>query len=458
VIDPEATPAPRRALLSGWGRAAFTSCELIEVDAEHLAAAIKELPARGGIARGLGRSYGDPAQCAGGRVLRLVPSGDEITIDPAAGTATVGAGVSIDELLRVLVPRGWFVPVTPGTRFVTIGGAVASDIHGKNHQRDGSFGSHVTAIRMMLADTTIVEVGPGRDPDLFWATAGGMGLTGVVLDATVAMTPIETSRAVVDTDRAEDLETCMALLAEGDERHEYTVAWIDLLPARGRVGRSVVTRGRFARRDELPSALRRDPLGFAPESLGTLPPLIPVNLMTDRRIRLFNEAWYRRAPRSRRGEIQSISRFFHPLDGIEHWNRAFGPRGVIQWQILVPFGCEDVLTEVAESFAAAKVATLIGVLKRFGAANPGPLSFPMPGWTLSLDMPAGGPRTVALLDRLDRLVAEAGGRIYLTKDSRMDPALVPRMYPRLDEWRAVRARVDPDGVVASDLGRRLALI
>jgi len=165
VIDPEATPAPRRALLSGWGRAAFTSCELIEVDAEHLAAAIKELPARGGIARGLGRSYGDPAQCAGGRVLRLVPSGDEITIDPAAGTATVGAGVSIDELLRVLVPRGWFVPVTPGTRYVTIGGAIASDIHGKNHHQTdtfgGSFGNHVVSLRLMLADGTLVEVGRG---------------------------------------------------------------------------------------------------------------------------------------------------------------------------------------------------------------------------------------------------------------------------------------------------------
>jgi len=447
-----------RTELSGWGRTAPSAADVVSpASTGEVESVLAAPPPRGVLARGLGRSYGDAAQNAGGTVVDATARSGIGAFDEETGRLRVDAGTSLDRVMRALVPRGWFVPVTPGTRFVTVGGAVASDIHGKNHHRVGTWCAHVDELTLATPTGTLT-VGPDRDPDLFWATAGGMGLTGVVVDATVAMTPIETSRAVVDTDRAEDLETCMALLAEGDERHEYTVAWIDLLPARGRVGRSVVTRGRFARRDELPSALRRDPLGFAPESLGTLPPLIPVNLMTDRRIRLFNEAWYRRAPRSRRGEIQSISRFFHPLDGIEHWNRAFGPRGVIQWQILVPFGCEDVLTEVAESFAAAKVATLIGVLKRFGAANPGPLSFPMPGWTLSLDMPAGGPRTVALLDRLDRLVAEAGGRIYLTKDSRMDPALVPRMYPRLDEWRAVRARVDPDGVVASDLGRRLALI
>lgn len=447
-----------RVELHGWGRTAPSAADVLApLSRAEVAAALADPPARGVVARGLGRSYGDAAQNAGGTVIDATARSGIAAFDDDTGRLRVDAGTSLDRIMRALVPRGWFVPVTPGTRSVTVGGAIASDIHGKNHHRVGTWCDHLDELTLATPTGTFA-VGPDRDPELFWATAGGMGLTGVVLDATVAMTPIETSRAVVDTDRADDLEACMALLAEGDERHEYTVAWIDLLPAKGGIGRSVVTRGRFARRDELSTAQRRDPLAFAPESLGTLPPLIPVNLMTDAGIRLFNEAWYRRAPRSRQGEVQSLSRFFHPLDGIEHWNRAFGPRGVIQWQILVPFGEEAALTEIAESFAREKVATLIGVLKRFGAANPGPMSFPMPGWTLSLDMPAAGPRTAGLLDRLDRVVAEAGGRIYLTKDSRMDPALVPRMYPRLDEWRAVRRRVDPDGVVASDLGRRLALL
>jgi decaprenylphospho-beta-D-ribofuranose 2-oxidase len=188
-------------LLSGWGRAATSASDVVDVDADGLAAAVETVPPRGAIARGLGRSYGDPAQNAGGRVLRLTSPSDEVSVDDAACTATVGAGVSIDDLLAILVPRGYFVPVTPGTRFVTIGGAVASDIHGKNHLSDGSFGQHVTNLRMMLADTSIVEIGPDRDPELFWATIGGMGLTGIILEATFRLIPIETSRFVVDTHR-----------------------------------------------------------------------------------------------------------------------------------------------------------------------------------------------------------------------------------------------------------------
>ncbi|HEX7131725.1 MAG TPA: FAD-binding oxidoreductase [Iamia sp.] len=447
-----------RRELAGWGRTAPSASDVwTPVTPEEAVSALDDAPARGVVARGLGRSYGDAAQNAGGAVLDATAFGGVHAFDPETGLLTVAAGTSLDDLMRWFVPRGWFVPVTPGTRHVTVGGAVASDIHGKNHHRAGTWCAHVRQLRLATPADGPVTVTPDHDADLFWATAGGMGLTGVVLDATVQLTPISTSRALVDTDRTDTLVDCMDLLAAGDEHYEYTVAWVDLLPLRGQVGRSVITRGRFAEVDELPPSDRRQPLTFAPQALATVPPVVPPGLLNRWRIQAFNEAWWRKAPRQRRNEIQTISRFFHPLDGVVDWNRLYGPRGFLQWQIVVPFGAEDVLRAVADAFVAARVPTLIGVLKRFGAANPGPLSFPLPGWTLSLDIPAGIDGLGPLLDRLDAQVVEAGGRIYLAKDSRTRPELLPAMYPRLEEWRAVRRRVDPAGVLQSDLARRLGL-
>ncbi len=446
-----------RRELAGWGRTSPSAAELLTpVTHDEVAAAVADAPERGVLARGLGRSYGDAAQNAGGTVVDATVVDGVRAFDPDTGVLTVAAGASLDQLMRALVPRGWFVPVTPGTRYVTVGGAVASDIHGKNHHRAGSWCQHVSSLRL-ATPTGTVEVGPDADPDLFWATAGGMGLTGVVLDATVALTPIATSRTLVDTDRTDDLDECMAVLTEGDDDYEYTVAWVDLLPLRGQVGRSVITRGRFAQPDELSLAARRDPFGFDPHPLLSVPPLVPSRLLNRWRIQAFNEAWFRRAPRQRRGEVQTISRFFHPLDGVDDWNRLYGPRGFLQWQVAVPFGSEETLRWVAQEIAAAGVPTLIGVLKRFGPANPGPLSFPLAGWTLCVDIPAAVDGLGALLERLDERVAEAGGRVYLAKDARLRPELLEVMYPRLGEWRAVRERVDPRGALQSDLGRRLGL-
>ena len=227
--------------------------DLVEVSAHEVADAVKGASERGVLVRGLGRSYGDAAQNSGGLVLRLAGSADHAVLDAETGTVTVPAGVSIDELLRVLVPQGWFVPVTPGTRFVTIGGAIASDIHGKNHHVEGSFGDHVTTLTLLLADGSVEAIGPDRRPELFWATVGGMGLTGVILEATFRLLPIESSRILVDTCRVPDLESLFAAMTEGDDRYRYSVAWIDLL-ARGRqLGRSVLTRGDHAPRAALTS-------------------------------------------------------------------------------------------------------------------------------------------------------------------------------------------------------------
>ncbi len=427
-------------------------------DVEQLARTVKEIPPRGGIARGLGRSYGDPAQRSGGVVVRLVDSVQDVTVDRAAATATVPAGVSLDDLLRVLVPQGFFVPVSPGTRFVTVGGAIASDIHGKNHHVAGSFGNHVRRMSLLLADGTVAEIGPDREPELFWATVGGMGLTGIILEATIDLIVIETSRCSVDTTRTADLDELLVLMEERDPDYRYSVAWIDLMAKGRHLGRSVLTQGDHARVDELAPRVAVEPLAYDPLQRVAVPPLVPgsgvINRLT---VKSFNEVWYRKAPKRRVGQITSIAGYFHPLDFVGSWNRAYGRGGFLQYQFVVPFGEEAALQRVVEQLAAAGIPSFLAVLKRFGAANPAPLSFPAPGWALALDVPIASRGLTELLHRLDELVLDAGGRHYLAKDGHTTPDAIRRGYPRLAEWQAVRARVDPARIWASDQSVRLRL-
>ncbi|MDO9176562.1 MAG: FAD-binding oxidoreductase, partial [Actinomycetota bacterium] len=382
-------PSARR-LLTGWGRTNATVAEVLELPNHEVPAALKEAGDRGALVRGLGRSYGDAAQNAGGLVMRLLGSAHQAVADPAAGTVTVPAGVSIDDLLRVIVPRGFFVPVTPGTRFVTIGGAIASDIHGKNHHVEGSFGNHVAALTLLLADGTQVLVGPHERPELFWATVGGMGLTGVILDATVRLLPIETSRMSVDTQRVADLDSLFTAMAEHDDDYRYSVAWIDP-QAKGRsLGRSVLSRGDHARLDQLGPREAIDPLAYGAKQLVSMPPLIPpMGVINHATVAAFNEMWYRKAPRHRDGELQTIAGYFHPLDMVGKWNRIYGNKGMLQYQFVVPFGEEETMRTVIERLSASGTASFLAVLKRFGPGSQAPLSFPAPGWTLALDVPAG---------------------------------------------------------------------
>jgi decaprenylphospho-beta-D-ribofuranose 2-oxidase len=377
--------------------------------------------------------------------------------DLDAGWVRVGAGVSLDYLMRLLVPQGWFLPVTPGTRQVTVGGAIAADIHGKNHHRDGSFCGHVKSFTL-ATPTGTWEVSPDTNAELFWATAGGMGLTGVILDATIQLLRIETAYMLVDTEKASDLEDCLVRMAERDDDYRYSVAWIDCLARGRRLGRAVLTRAEHAGLEDVPDLTAVEACTFDPRAPLEVPVLGPRGLLNPLTVAAFNELWYRRAPRMRLREPTRIGTYFHPLDALGAWNRLYGRRGLVQYQFVVPFGAEDVLRGVLERLSTTRAPSFLGVLKRFGEADPGPLSFPGPGWTLALDMSAASTTLATLLDELDGKVAAAGGRIYLAKDSRLRPELTGAMYPRLGEWQEVRDRVDPERLLVSDLARRLGLV
>ncbi|MEV5362769.1 FAD-binding oxidoreductase [Streptomyces cellulosae] len=442
--------------VTGWGRTAPSSARLVRPRTfEEAALAVRGCRARGGIARGLGRAYGDAAQNAGGEVFDMTGLDRIHAIDADGGTVLCDAGVSLHRLMEVLLPLGWFVPVTPGTRYVTVGGAIGADIHGKNHHVSGSFSRHVLSFELLTADGQVRTVVPGTP--LFEATAGGMGLTGVILTATVRLQPVRTTWMSVDTERASDLDDLMARLADTDHRYRYSVAWIDLL-ARGRAtGRAVLTRGDHAPLEALPRAARHEPLSFRTSRLPAAPSFVPEGLLSRTTVGLFNELWFRKAPRARTGELQRIPAFFHPLDGVPHWNRIYGRGGFVQYQFVVGHGREDTLRRIVRRISQRRCPSFLAVLKRFGDADPGWLSFPVPGWTLALDIPASLPGLGAFLDELDEEVAAAGGRVYLAKDSRLRPDLLAAMYPRLDDFRALRAELDPRGVFTSDLSRRLCL-
>jgi decaprenylphospho-beta-D-ribofuranose 2-oxidase len=445
-------------LLTGWGRTAPSRAAVTRpADAEEVHAVLSGPSGRGAIARGLGRSYGDAAQCAGGTVIDVTALANVRGFDTERGVIGVDAGMSLGDLTRLTVPLGWFPPVVPGTRHVTVGGAVAADIHGKNHHVDGSFCDHVEGFTL-LTPTETVDVTPDEEPDVFWATAGGMGLTGVIADVTVRLQPVETAFMRVDTERARDLDDALGRMDEGDHRYQYSVAWIDLLARGASLGRAVLTRGRHAGLDELAGRARGASLRLASSRALPAPPWAPPGLLNGASVRAFNAVWFGKAPSVERGRLQPLDRYFHPLDGVQGWNRLYGRRGFVQYQFVVPVGQERALAHAVERLSTARCPSFLAVLKRMGGANPGPLSFPMAGWTLALDIPVGPPGVGPLLDELDELVAEAGGRVYLAKDARLRPELLPVMYPRLDEWRRVQAKVDPAGVLQSDLARRLSLV
>lgn len=377
-------------------------------------------------------------------------------VDRERARVTADAGASIETLISRLLPLGLFPSVVPGTRHVTVGGAIASDVHGKDHHRDGGFGEHVEWLELLTPRGERIVASRRDAPDVFAATVGGLGLTGVILRASLRLRRVETSRIRVDTERARDLDEALARLESGDAGYRYSVAWIDCMARGARLGRSVLRRGDHAVLAEVPVRQRERALSRRTQTVLTAPPRLPNRLLSRSIVTAFNAAYFHRAPRLEQGRLEPLNSFFFPLDAIRGWNRLYGSRGFLQYQLAVPLGAEDALRVTIERLSHAGVGSFLAVLKRFGHQS-GLLAFPIEGWTLALDIPASIPGLAPLLDSIDELVAGAGGRIYLSKDARLRPDLLAAMYPRLEEWKRIRARLDPDSAMRSDLARRLAL-
>ena len=448
----------------GWGRSLSSESDVISVSTQQDAAQLlMQSHPRGITARGLGRSYGDAAINSGGTVALIQDglcskeAGTSLEIDSGNGFARIGAGVSIEQMLRALVPAGFFVPVTPGTRFVTLGGAIAADIHGKNHHCDGTFGQHVQSMRILLSSGEIISLDPKVNSEWFWATIGGMGLTGVVLDATIDLIPISTSRIAVTTARCRNIDELFSLMsdADSDDHFRYSVAWVDMLSKGDAFGRGVLTRGDHSdTHDDTPG----QSLSYDPQTRFGVPRYFPNGVLNIATIRAFNELWYRKASKNTATTFESITNFFHPLDGVRNWNRMYGSRGFLQYQCVVPIGAKNLIKEIIGMMQNAKLPTFLAVLKRMGKQNPGLLSFPMQGWTLAVDIAVGSERVESALREIDEAVISAGGRHYLAKDGHMSQSTFLRGYPQLDTWRDIQRQMDPIGMWTSDLARRLQLV
>ena len=403
---------------------------------------------RGLVARGLGRSYGDAAQNAGGVVLDLTGLDALHRADLAKGEVEVGAGISLQTLMERLVPLGWFVPVTPGTRYVTVGGAIAADIHGKNHHVDGSFSRHVGEVQLVTPSGT-VTVSPEQDAELFWATAGGMGLTGFITRATLQMIPVETSYILVDTERAPDLDTVMSMMISGDDAYRYSVAWIDCQAGGSRLGRSVLTRGDHARQEDLPVRLRGERArAFVGRQRLQVPITPPSGLLNPLTVAAFNELWFHKAPNARSADPPrwrpSSTRSTVSVDGTGSTGAGASCSTSSSWETDRARPCARCSSDWPRHDSDRSSAS------SSASARPtrGRSRFHRPVGRWRSICPSGRKALGSLLDELDDAVVEAGGRVYLAKDARLAPERFRAMYPRVDEWLAVRERVDPDGRTA----------
>jgi len=457
--------------LYGWGRTAPSTAQVLSTaDVDTIAQAVKqvadensELPEhkrRGVIARGMGRSYGDPAQNGGGLVVDMTPLNRIHSIDPDTGIVDVDAGVTLDQLMKAALPYGLWVPVLPGTRQVTIGGAIGPDIHGKNHHSAGSFGDHVLSMELLVADGRVLHLEPtGETAELFWATVGGMGLTGIILRARIQMTFTETAYFIADTDRTDNLDETIAFHSDGSEvNYTYSSAWFDAISGPPKTGRSTISRGSLATLDQLKEyapKLAKDPLKFKAPQLMTVPDIFPSWTMNKLSLMAIGEAYYLMGKPSR-NDVKNLTQFYQPLDLIGEWNRGYGKAGFLQYQFVVPTDAVEPFKDIIYEIQASGHYSALNVFKLFGEGNQAPLSYPMKGWNVCVDFPIREGLN-EFLDRLDDQVMQFGGRLYLAKESRTSAEKFHKMYPELPAWLETRRAIDPTGVFASDMSRRLEL-
>jgi FAD/FMN-containing dehydrogenase len=429
--------------VSSWGRLTRAPHDVVALTDRSRAPAVVAASRRPALPFGNGRSYGDVCLNESGVLWTTRDLDRFIAFDPASGRLECEAGVTLDEVIALALPHGWFLPVTPGTRYITLGGAIANDVHGKNHHGAGTFGEHVEALTLLRTDGSTIVCGPDREAGWFRATVGGLGLTGLIATVTLRLRPVDGAWIDATTTPFDSLGAFYALSATASAAHEYTVAWLDCGPGSA----AGATRGLFFAGNHAASTA---PL---PPARGRALPLTPpLSLVTPLSVRAFNRLYRRAHERAPATSRQDYRRFFYPLDGVRDWNRIYGPRGFFQYQCVVPEAVQqDATRELLAIVGAAGTGSFLAVLKTFGARPPaGLLSFPMAGTTLALDFPNRGAATLALFERLDAAVDAAGGRLYAAKDARMPAALFRRGYP---QWPTFEPYRDPG--ISSQMARRL---
>lgn len=433
---------------TGWGRSSYAESSYLEI--EHFSADCDL--GNGWLPVGLGRSYGDSSLLDGGTYW-CTRKKNQIVIDVETQQAICESGATIGELERRAIEFGLFPPTVPGTEYVSIGGAVASDVHGKSHHSVGSFGNSLVEITLLdpMGRTKILKpIGESRNE--FWATVGGMGLTGIVLSVRLNLIPVQSAFFEIKEVKVQTLQEMLETIIFFDSQYKYTVAWIDL--SGSFIGRGIVTGGNHAPVDNLTASQQINPFRANKVRTITLPDIFPSWIINKHSIKLFNSLWFKRKVSV---GIQHFSEFLHPLDSLKKWNRIYGKNGFIQYQIQVPIGAEDFLKEVLNELGKIGAASALGVLKKFGRFENGYLSFPSEGWTLAVDIPAGTTGLEQCLNSLDKKLIECGGKVYLTKDSRVSREDFRQMYPSHNAWMEIKSEMDPNSNWRSNQGKRLGL-
>lgn len=438
---------PTQATISGWGLYPRVGCEVLRPVHRQQVPLLLEQADGVCVPRGLGRSYGDAATNRDRRVVEMTGLNRFIAFDEDRATVTAEAGVSYADLIDVLLPRGFFPMVTPGTKFVTLGGAIAADVHGKNHHRDGSFNRCVESFTLLTPSHQMLTCSRQENAEVFWATLGGMGLTGFILSATIRLRKVSSAMMDVTTTRVDNLDQMLDHFAATDDETLYSVAWIDCLAKGDKLGRGVVLQGEHAEGTGAITIPRK--------RIKAVPFDFPSFALNPLSVRAFNEVYYKTHPTGRSQE--DVNTYFYPLDAVHRWNRIYGKRGFVQYQPVFPEadGAHGVRALI-ERLVAQRSSSFLAVLKQMGGHETGPLGFPMKGLTLAVDLPRA-PGIDNFLEELDRLVLDHGGRIYLAKDGSMSAETFKQMYPRLDEFKQVQRQLDPNGVLSSDQSRRLGI-
>lgn len=436
----------RTEAISGWGRHPVEKCRIYRPERQNqLLMNPMALP------RGLGRSYGDAALNTGTGLVETLRLNKFLSFDEDTGLLVAQGGVTLADIAATFIPRGWFLPVTPGTKFVTLGGALASDVHGKNHHAKGTFSRHVAWIDLFTPSGECLRCSPVQHSEVFWATAGGMGLTGTVATLALSLQKIEGPWVEVQHSPARDLEGLFRHFDEDGGKALYSVAWIDGLASGSSLGRGVFMSGHHVASPSKVAEFPRAPALDVPFDL-------PGWVLGPWTIRVFNGAYCKLQSRKNRPFLSPLNSFFYPLDILGGWNRIYGSSGFVQYQCVLPeMGAFEGIRKLLEAISNAGAASFLTVLKRLGPVGQGFLSFPMAGFTLALDMPFRGPETLKLLKDLDEVVVRLGGRVNLCKDAHLSPEAFRAMYPRFREWLTCKRSLDPEWGLESSLSKRLQM-